>query len=226
MRRYYMIFTTGDHRFILKGILKRLNSTVWSFELKRDLEILFTNPDSTIPLNIRLFNEKDDVYFKDANANCGLVQENLPNCYIAVTNEEVPCHRIWLINYGQNAKIKGFFGNLMPDLKENEALLEGVFTVPSFRGMNIMPATVSRILEKAKDMDVRWVIAFVEVNNMPSLRGFKRAGFSPHMLREEKWFLFYRSIRYIMIPSDVLDMYHEYTEEKTTIKEVYSHAYA
>ncbi len=197
----------GEFKVIFKGISKRLYSEINSFGLKRDLNIAFESPKALINITIRLSKSTDNNYFKQEHSNVGLTEENILNCYVAVNKNDTPCYRQWLIGYSQNSKIQSFFNNLFPILKEDEALLEGAFTLPNFRGKRIMPAAMSRISEKGVDIGARFIITFVNINNIPSLKGCKRSGFSPYILRKEKWFLFKRKITYITIPNELAQKY-------------------
>lgn len=197
----------GELKFILKGISKRLYSKVYAFGLKRDLSVDFENPNALINLRIRLFSTTDNNYFHEENANLGLVDENIEHCYVAVNDNDIPCYRQWLMGASQNDKIKTFFKGNFPTLKKNEAILEAAFTLPSFRGKRIMPAAMARIAEKGKEIGVRYVITFVGINNIPSLKGCKRSGFHPYILRKESWFLFKRKISFTEIPEYLIGKY-------------------
>jgi RimJ/RimL family protein N-acetyltransferase len=107
----------------------------------------------------------------------------------------------------QNNKIKVFWGQSFPKLKDNEALIESVFTIPEYRGKGIMPSAIDSISEKGKDFGIKYLMLFVEIDNVPSLKGCHRSGFSPYVLRTEKWILFKRSIRFEEVSKDVMDRY-------------------
>ena len=207
-----ILLKKGELKFLLKGISKRINSEVNAFGFKRDLNENFKNPSALIELKIRLSNNIDNKYFKDENSNLGLEEENIKNCYVAVNNEDIPCYRQWLMGYKQNEKIKSFFKGSFPILEKNEALLEAAFTLPSFRGKRIMPDAMARIAERGNDIGARYVITFVDVNNIPSLKGCKRSGFHPYILRKETWFLFKRKISFMVIPECLLEKYNTSTK--------------
>ncbi|PCI11376.1 MAG: GNAT family N-acetyltransferase [Flavobacteriaceae bacterium] len=197
----------GEFKFIFKGIRKRLYSEINSFGLKRDLNINFKSPKALIDITIRCSKTTDDSHFEQEYSNSGLTEENILNCYVAVNKKESPCYRQWLMGSSQNSKIQSFFNNLFPVLKEDEALLEGAFTLPEFRGKRIMPAAMSIISEKGNGIGARYIITFVNINNIPSLKGCKRSGFSPYILRKEKWFFFKRNITYLTIPDELFQNY-------------------
>lgn len=203
--RIFELVKKGEIKFIFDGIAKRIISKNEVFGLKRDLNLVFENPDALIDITLRPFRDEDQAYFSLDLQNEGLVEKEIPNCYVATDNEDTPCYRQWLMGPKQNGKIKEFWGNAFPVLKEDEALLESAFTTPAFRGKRIMPAAMARIAEKGKDLGVRWVITFVGIDNIPSLKGCQRSGFYPYILRKEKWLIFKKTITFESIPKEVMD---------------------
>jgi RimJ/RimL family protein N-acetyltransferase len=69
-----------------------------------------------------------------------------------------------------------------PALGHDEALLEGAYTPPQHRGLGIMSAAMAMIAERADELGARHVLTFVGEDNIPSLKGCRRAGFHPHMM--------------------------------------------
>ena len=210
----FKLLKKGKGNVIWNGIRVRLCSSKNTLGLVRDLDIVFENPNAKIDFTIRLFNENDINTLKESYRHERLVNENIPNCYIAVTKENVSCYIQWLIGSQENNRIKKYFGNLFPKLKDNEALLEGAFTQPSFRGMGIMPAAMSRIAKKGKDIGAKKIITFVDIDNIPSLKGCKRSGFNPYILRKEKWFFFRRFVSFEAIPKEIQNLYSKHTANK------------
>jgi hypothetical protein len=129
-----------------------------------------------------------------------LIEYGMPACYVAVTDHGTPCDLQWLMGHEQNERIRPFFGGEYPRLDRNEMLLESAFTPESFRGMKIMPCAVSRIAEKAKQSHEDRVTTFVDDVNIPSLKGFKRAGFVPYLLRTERSRFFRRRFEIERLP--------------------------
>ena len=72
-----------------------------------------------------------------------------------------------------------------------------------------MPAAITKILDIENLPGRRWVITFVGVDNVPSLKGIHRSGFLPYLLRIEKWFLFRRTIIFKDIPTEFMNTYHK-----------------
>ena len=205
--RIFDLIKKGELKFMLAGISKRIISKNESFGLKRDLTIPYQNPDALIDISIRLFRAEDKDHFTKDLQNEGLIEKEIPNCYVAASKDDTPCFREWFISWKQNSGIKEFWGESIPVLKEGEALLESAFTVPNFRGHNIMPAAISKIVENGTDVGIKWVITFVAIDNIPSLKGCHRSGFSPYILRTEKWFLFKKTMTFLEIPKELMDTY-------------------
>jgi RimJ/RimL family protein N-acetyltransferase len=83
--------------------------------------------------------------------------------------------------------LRAYFKGIFPRLAPDEALLEGAYTPAQYRGLGIMPAAMARIAEHGVAIGARWVVTFVSDDNIPSLKGCDRAGFSPFVRRVERW---------------------------------------
>lgn len=203
----YSHIKDNDFGYIFNGIKRRMFSTELSLGLKKDLSVPFKTPEAKINLSIRLIENGDAEYFDMTHFEDGLINENIPNCFVAVDENDVPCFRQWLMGSKQNDKIKSYFGGTFPCLEEDEALLEGAFIPPKNRGLGIMPAGICMVISKGIDANVRYVITFVEMHNIASLKGCARAGFLPYTLRTVKWFLFNKTVRFTDVPKDVLSQF-------------------
>jgi acyl carrier protein/GNAT superfamily N-acetyltransferase len=210
----FKLLKKGKANIIWKGIRTCLYSNKDTFGLLRDLDIVFESTNAKIDFTIRLFKDNDINTLKESYRHERLVKKNISSCFVAVTKENIPCYRQWLIGSQENIRIKKYFGNLFPKLKENEALMEGAFTHPSFRGIGIMPAAMSRIAEKGKDVGASKIITFVDIDNIPSLRSCKESGFAPYILRKEKWLFFRRSVSFGAIPNEMQTLYSKYTADR------------
>lgn len=198
----------------------RFYSKTQSFGLRRDILKPFQNPEAKIDISVRRMNENDiepllgstdpnKLNSRILKTRLNIIRANIPNCYVAVNSEGKAGYLQWLIGPEYNDQIQTVFDGAFPVLKENEALLEAAYMNPSFRGLWVMPAAMSRIAEKAVDLGVRWAITFVDINNIPSLKGCWRAGFSPYILREVEWFLFRKKVTYKPIPEDTLRQFQQ-----------------
>lgn len=188
---------------------KPFRSEVIALGLRRDLTVPFTAPDAKIPIGIRRLEPRDypALFATDAldiddeerrlrTSRRELAEEGLGTGYVAVTEADEPCYVQWLFGPAENARIAYFFERLFPPLRTGEALLEGAFTPVQHRGKGIMSAAMARIAEHAADLDARYVITFVTEDNIPSLKGCDRAGFTPYMRRSDTWVGIRRTIRF------------------------------
>ena len=87
-------------------------------------------------------------------------------------------------------------------LEQDERLLEGAFTHESFRGKGIMPEAMAKIAEIGKETDAQSIMTFVQSDNIPSLKGCQRAGFSPSGIRKDRWRFFKKSVSFEKLPLD------------------------
>lgn len=190
----------------------RACSNTSTYCLRRDLEIPFPAPEARIPISVRRLADDDipkvfgnmsklpvpdraDLYARWAHWNA-----DIPTCYVAVTGDGVPAYVQWLMGPEQNEKIQAYFNGTFPVLAPDEALLENALALPEFRGKGIMPAAMARIAEQAKSLGARYVLTFVERHQVRSLKGCKKAGFVPYMMRQERWVLFRRSLTFTTLP--------------------------
>jgi hypothetical protein len=102
----------------------------------------------------------------------------------------------------ENDRIQEYFRGTFPILAPDEALIEGAFTPESHRGLGIMPRAMALIAERATDFGARYVLTFVGEDNIPSLKGCKRAGFAPYMLRKTDWRLLRPRANFLPLPED------------------------
>ncbi|NNE32915.1 MAG: hypothetical protein HKN40_11155 [Winogradskyella sp.] len=209
MLRIINLIKKGEFKFIVKGVSKRVFSETKTFGLKRDLRMHFNAIDPKINIRIRLYRDEDKAYFIKDLQNHGLIEKNIPKCYVATTDKNLPCFRQWLIISEYRDAVQDFWGPIFPILKEDEILLEGGFTIPTMRNKGIMSTAIPEILEIEKPVDKRYVITFVGVNNIPSLKGIHRSGFVPYILRIEKWCLFNRRVIFKEIPENEINLYRK-----------------
>lgn len=166
-----------------------------TYGLRRDLQAAFKPAAAKIPLIVREISGRDIArLFPDGSAHGArsarrelawrhhLVRAQFPTCFVAVdqlTGE--PCHMQWLTGAKDNARLReiGFVPMLQPD----EAVIENVYTPPPYRGLGIMSAAMGMIAERAAEFGARHVITFVSPDNIPSLKGCRKAGFTPYVVR-------------------------------------------
>lgn len=223
VKNAFQLILNGHFNVFLKEVKHRIYSKNLSFGLKRDLRENFQSPSANVDISIRPLQDIDiPLLLKNTSENPvnpriianqqAMVDANIPSCYVAVTKDEKPTYMQWLIGYEQREIISNYFRGIFPELKKSEALLEGAYSSPAYRGLRIMPEAMSKIAEKAESLNARWVITFVDIENIASLKGCKRSGFEPYVLRKCVWILFYNKVSFHPIPEDLLENYHQQME--------------
>lgn len=154
-------------------------------------------------LGIRHFDLTDLHSLREKTRHIRLVEEDIPTCYIATNKDKTQVFRQWVFKHHQNYRIKAYFGSLFPSLEPNEALLEGGFTHPDYRGQGIMAKAILKIINHEDNKTINRYITFVDETNHASIKGLYKAGFRPYILRQESWFLFRRQVSYTPIYTEV-----------------------
>jgi GNAT superfamily N-acetyltransferase len=204
---------SGHVRVVLHELRRRLWSDWTHYGLSRDLAVPFAAPNAKIPLEIRTLRKSDlpkllgmnEHYVSDRGPyvrmhRLNFVGESIGTCYVATTDGDEPCYMQWLMSAPENDGISRYFKGIFPALDPDEALLEYAFTREDYQGKGIMPAAMARIAEKARDHGARRVITFVDHHNVPALKGCKRSGFEPYLIRVDRWRLFRRRVSFRPLP--------------------------
>jgi RimJ/RimL family protein N-acetyltransferase len=163
------------------------------YGLRRDLAHPFPAPPAKIPISVRPLAEADlsallavddttspEDRFEMA-CRRALAAKRIAGAYVAIDERDgTPCYVQWLFGAADNDFVRRLHG--FPKLAADEALLEGAYTPATHRGLGIMPAAMALIAEKADTLGARYVITFVAPDNIPSLKGCQRCGFSPDLV--------------------------------------------
>lgn len=184
--------------------------------LRRDLTIPFRRPEAKIPLpEVRPLRDSDlpELLATDANGTpvdpeghniqSSLVRAGIATCFVGVTADDRPCYMQWLIGPSQNAKVKSYFKGLFAPIAPDELLLEGAYVPLHFRGQRINSRAMALIAEHGAELGARWAITFIGVENVPSIRGARGAGFEPYLLRTERWRFFRRAVTFKPLAPEV-----------------------
>ena len=126
------------------------------------------------------------------------------HCLVAVNEEDEPCFLQWLIMPSENSILARAYGGLFPPLEPHQALVEGAYIPPAFRGKKVMPAAKRLICEQAAAFGATEVLTWVRSNNIASLKGCQRAGFRPIMTRVSSHRLGRRQITFERLPAGTL----------------------
>ena len=196
---------------------KGLYAYSWRYGLRRTLGEKVEAPKAKIPMHVRPFEPKDEEALfghrhADADPN-DLIEINyrlehleadIPTAFVAIDETTgTPCYIQWLMGADQNRKIQakqwGF-----PVLARNEALLENAYTPPAYRGQHVMAAAMYLVAEQAREINADYAMTFVSEDNIPSLKGCKRAGFDIYMVHDRQDFGFglYSHNRFTVLPED------------------------
>ncbi|MGI8477212.1 MAG: GNAT family N-acetyltransferase [Thermomicrobiales bacterium] len=191
----------------------RLHSDWTSFGLRRDLRRPFSAPPAAIPLVIRPLREEDTAILFDVGDSAlspdersvrenrrSMARQQIMTGYVAADDDGEPCFVQWLLDSRETERMRGFFADIFPRLASDEALLEGAYTPEAHRGKRIMPHGMAKVAELGEGLGARWVITFVTDDNVASLKGCKRAGFSPYLRREERWRWFQWTLTFTPLP--------------------------
>ncbi|MEZ4803089.1 MAG: GNAT family N-acetyltransferase [Gelidibacter sp.] len=209
----WLLLKTGQLKTIIAATITRIYSSRTSIGLLKNLNEDFDIIESKIQVNIRLFKDADLNLMNEKFRHIGFIKQKIPDCYTGITNHDHPCFRMWFMKSSQNEKIKNYFGDLFPTLNSDEAIIEGVFTNPEYRGLKIMSHTITTICNKHKSEGIDKVIAFVNINNIPSLKGFRRSGFNHYIIRKEKWRFFKRTVVFEPLNKNILEAYEQNTSK-------------
>lgn len=199
----------GDFKSLWDALARRIKSEEIAIGFRRDIEIDIPKPRSLKKISVIEAREEDAKFFDDKR-NDGLI-EQFDTCYVAITKDQIPCARLWLIDHSQNGKLKKAWGDIFPELERNEMLIENVYTIPKFRGFGILPVMVDEVVRTKVEEGIRYAITFGELKNKLTTRSFAYAGFEPYILRRKKWILFKRTITFEKVPADVMESFDKLT---------------
>jgi GNAT superfamily N-acetyltransferase len=116
----------------------------------------------------------------------------MTRCYVVTTAEGRPCHMEYLIRAADFDAVDELFPGRMPELAEDDALLEFPYTLEDCRGRGIAFFAMAALVAQAKAEGVRRLILFAPTDNPEMLKLCEWAGFVPFVERTES-FRFFRS---------------------------------
>lgn len=197
----------GHPKEAFTSLSRGLWSSDYAFGLKRDLTVDFESAPAKIPITVRPITEQDIAVCKAADivdeektefdARLDFMQRGIRTGYVAVNMDDEPTYMQWLFGPDQNDFIQQRFQGAFPHLNADEALLEYAFTLPSFRGLKIMPRAMDLIARHGADIGARYVITFVNQLNIPALKGCQRAGFNPYLVMRDSWRAYQRHVTFL-----------------------------
>jgi hypothetical protein len=190
-QRFLLVVRSGKFAKLARELVKRTFSNSESYLLRRDLTVPFQAPAARQPIDVRPIRESDISAILGARPGRLLIlKANIPTCYLATTASGEICYMQWLIGQSELERFRPFFDGELRDLRNDEVLLEFAYTFEQFRGQKIMPAAMAAIAERGLLSGARYAVTYVQKDNIAALKGCAAAGFSPYMIRNERWRIF------------------------------------
>lgn len=198
----------------------RMRSDSIAYGFRRDLAMASPPPRAKIELTLRPIREADAAELLAAGeasltpaeaweriSRRRLLDAGFGRCYVAANPKGVPCYMQWLFLPGDNDRVAAYFHGAFPRLAADEALLEGAYTPPAFRGYGVMPASMFLLAAEGARHGARRVVTFVAADNVASMKGCVRAGFPPYVMRKDSWRLLRRHTAFVPLPADFHETY-------------------
>lgn len=113
-----------------------------------------------------------------------LGREGPGELYVAADGDGRPIYAQWLIRPRDRAALYEHSPGRYAELGEKDVLVEGAYTFVRFRGLGAMRDGMAKLLQLAADEGMVKAFTYVEVHNIPSLRGCAEVGFVPHHMRD------------------------------------------
>ena len=211
-----LLGTRAGRRQVWRIGLDRLCSRRSAVGIARDLTVPWPTPPAKVPFEVRQLQPDDDLSLvadvpgldprqaQDRANQRWLLSSGLPVPWIAVDQEGSVCLITWLLTERDNEAIQAVFRRLVPALNSDEVSIEGSFTAESHRGLGILPAAATQLVDRAKDHGARRATTFMAEWNASSLRAGEKAGWFPYTQREERWLLFRQRVRFLPMGADAL----------------------
>ena len=189
--RFLLVARSGKFAKLARELVKRVFSNSESYLLRRDLTVPFHASAAKQPIEVRPITETDIPAILAARPGRLLIlRANIPTCYVAITASGEICYMQWLVEQSDLERFRPFFDGELGNLRKDEVLLEFAYTFEKFRGQKIMPAAMAAIAEKGLSSGARYAVTYVQKDNIAALKGCAAAGFSPYMIRDERWRIF------------------------------------
>ena len=189
--RFLLVARSGKFAKLARELVKRVFSNSESYLLRRDLTVPFQASAAKQPIEVRPITDSDIPAILEARPGRLLIlRANIPTCYVAITASGEICYMQWLVEQSDLERFRPFFDGELGNLRKDEVLLEFAYTFEQFRGQKIMPAAMAAIAEKGLSSGARYAVTYVQKDNVAALKGCAAAGFSPYMIRDERWRIF------------------------------------
>ena len=211
------LIRNGHLGLICREIRRRIYSNGYFLLLYREITLPSQIPTPKIHVTLRPIKPEDIPRLLDLNQKgmkdedvqerirlLRILKSGIRECYVAETDEGIPCHISWWINSSQNPVMKEFYGGGILPLAADEVLVEGAFTLEAFQRLGIQKWRRLKFFEKSLAIGAKRVINYVRYDNRPSLKSCMTAGYKLFMIRKDKWRIFRRSFIFKPVPESTL----------------------
>ena len=192
----------------LKAFLRQLGRQIYSRDILLGMEKYLKGKNkpysSRVEYSLELGTEEDlqEVLVKSRTESKESVHELLQRkwfydcgfheCYVGrISDTGELCHIQWFVPSEVDGKVLKDFRSRLPQLKNDEILIENVYTFEKYRRNRIMLSVTSALCDLARDKGVNRAIAYVRRDNIAALEGFEKAGFKKFEEIPELKFLFH-----------------------------------
>jgi hypothetical protein len=209
------LLSHGRIAALAEEVKRELGSVETSYAFRRDLTIPFETRPTSVPIILRPFERgdislltldsmgRDTTKLMERLSRIDAIGAGIPSAvYVAVTRDDSPCFLQWLVAPEANDRLNTYYKGYFPPLARDEVLLEGAFVPERHRGKGIMTSAMSKVADEGASMGARWAITYVDVSNLPSIRGCLACGFHPFLTRKAEWRAFKRRLFFAPLDGD------------------------
>lgn len=119
------------------------------------------------------------------------------DCYIArVNGTNELCFVQFMMSLADYDSIDQSYKSILPRLKEDEVWLENSYTFKKYRGKKVMSSVLVDLEKIAQDRGFRRMVTYIREDNIASIKGCERAGFTIFEQIPETKLLFSTSRKY------------------------------
>ena len=204
-----LLLKLAGARVFFRQLRRQLCSIVTFIGLERNLEADNVPLPARIEYTVRLATAKDmeDIFQRAKTESKESTHELLHrwwfyesgfhNCYVArtVTTGEI-CYIQWILSPDDGKVVSQMFRSKFPTLKKDDILLAKAYTFEKYRGNRLMPSVAVKSPEVARNDRFKRMIAYVDQNNIASLKALERAGFRKFEEMHELRLFFYTTRKY------------------------------
>lgn len=196
-QKYIQILNGLGLKTSLKVLLCKLFSVNHYYVLTRNLKSL--EFERTIRFQYQLEKMTEDGWadvaddLKSSDRDCRrefysrllFYKSGFKNCYVLKNkNKEIAC-MLWVVYPSENEIIKKHFKKKFYPLRDNQVMLENVFTIPKYRGFGFSPTATIEILNLVRSQGYKSAIIYSRKDRIDSLNDIMKLGFKIQKLIKE-----------------------------------------